>query len=542
MSQIIYTELEAFPIRWPYLQLEPLDTTTTRTWTSDQTFNMTTASETYSTQDTGSPIEEAVFGSRRVGQVMVLRHTQHNYWTGVELVVRRVGSSGPLHIQIYSVRRSSADFLPHSFHEGWSWVGDVGDGVSTTTWRAETRNFPRTVRITGIRAETVSTSPDRWQIRTANTDGSPTSTVIASGTLVNGETTLSSPLELSPGLYSFVFYMSSGSGTIRCNQTRVPATEFGTSHSTWVSTNSGSTWSSAGRTNYTFRLAIRTLAYVEDSLLAEYELPSSSFPTTAAWTSIMLSGRAVYQSQPYMIVLSSPQSPDASNCYMIQRGGTYRGADWGGNAFDLSDSLHLLETSFFFDGSTTTCRPHDVLLRKTHIAYASADVYPTTYFIGPGSYTPRTSINIRASSGTVFARPVVETPILNPVAEKSTTSTTYTMLTWDTSGGVPEIQAPESKPIRFLVRGNGSYNQVSYEPRIYYDKNPVTPRDFGFTELYLMRVRAEASNTLVRVNDRTNLFFATSGDSVVIDPNFRSYISKIQVITGRATCDMLGVV
>jgi hypothetical protein len=170
---------------------------------------------------------------------------------------------------------------------------------------------------------------------------------------------------------------------------------------------------------------------------------------------------------------------------------------------------------------------------------AILSIKPTTSAPEATAHTP--TYGIKAATGTVYALPVT---ISNNVfaaqqsSEKSTTSTTYTSLVWDTNAdGSPEVKASKTEPITFLVRGNGAYNQVLFIPRLYYDKNPVTPKDFGFTELYLMRLRADATNTLVRVNDRTNIYFAGSGDTVAIDPNFRAPVKKLQVITGRATAD-----
>ncbi|MCS7133577.1 MAG: hypothetical protein NZ921_02095 [Candidatus Caldarchaeum sp.] len=541
MSQIVYTELEAFPIRWPYLQLEPLDTTATRSWPNDQAFNVSGGATTYTSTDVGgTAVEVALFGSRMMGQVW-RRQAQVEFWDNLELMVRRVGSPGPLKVEFYKVVRSSTDYLPDILRETHYGATDNTDQVTTSTWRATTRNFPARILLAEMRF--LSSSHNRWQIRNAQTDGRPGSTVIAEGTWTGTPITFNPPLTLDPGLYSFVYYMSSGSGNVSWNFSRWEglSSEFGTSHSTWVSSNSGQTWSSAGRTHYDLFLGIRPLASVLGEKLGGHEIPSSSIPSSAAYASIIPSNLRMIMSDEYVyVVLSSPESPNTNNCYMVQRGGTYQGET--PNPF-ISDTV-LREHHAFFDGTSWTYRAHDILLRRTYVPYHVADTYDNTYFIGPGSYSPRLTINIRAVSGTVFARPTVITSGLYtpPTQEKSTTSTTYVALSWDTSGGVPEIRAPASGSIRFLVRGQGAYNQTSYEPRIYYDKNPVTPRDFGFTELYLMRVRAEANNTLVRVNDRTNLFFATSGDSVVIDPNFRAPIQKIHVITGRVTCDLLGVV
>jgi len=535
-----------FPLRWPYLTLEPLDVVTNKTWPSDQTFNTSTASTTYTPADVGSPTELAVYGSRKLGQIIRKNSAAAaEFWDSFEASIRKVGNPGDLKVEIYTMSRSSNVYLEDSFYVDPGSSG-VYDSVSTTTWRGCTVNYPNKIILRGMKPAGPSPQPDRGQVRTANADGSPSSTVLASGSVdANGIIWFNPPLELSPGLYTLIAYMSSGTGYIEYNvpwSTVFP--DMGTPHSTWVSTNSGSTWSSAGRTNYRFRTVIKTLAYIPDSKLGELSVPGTQIGTTTAWTSLYPAedSRRIIQDTTsyYYVVLSSPSSPDVNNCYVLQWGGSYT----GGSPWHVPTRNLAEEHSAFYDGSTWVYKPHDLLIRKTYSEYSAVShTYTKTYYLGPGSYSPKLSIQVKAASGTVYARPFTSSgALITPHTEKSTTSTTYTTLSWDVVSGVPEIIESSSNPIRFLVRGNGAYNQVSYEPRLYYNKNPVTPRDFGFTELYLMRIRAEVADTLARLNDKTNMYFANAGDSVVIDPNFRAPVTKIYVLKGRVTADLLGVV
>ncbi len=306
-----------------------------------------------------------------------------------------------------------------------------------------------------------------------------------------------------------------------------------------MSTNSGSTWSSGDKQAPIVQLKGYIKGYELNQKLDEYITPASAFQTSTAWTTIYHSAdtRRFLKTQNIFIVFSSPDSPDDSNCYMIQRASSYSLLS---NIFNLKTNL-----SMFYDGSTTEYAYTNVLVRKTYNEYTGVPfILNKEYYLGPGSYAPKTSINIKATSGTVYALPVTgddDRFITLLASEKSTTNTSYTNLTWDNVNGMPEIYYSTVKTIRLLVRGNGAYNQVSYTPRIYYDKNPITPRDFGFTELYLMRLRAEAAGTVVRVNDITNIYFANSGDTVVIDPAFRAPIRKLYVLVGKVTADLLGV-
>jgi hypothetical protein len=543
VSQVVYTELEALPLRWPYLQLEPLDVTYTQTWGTDQTFNTPTTSTTYTPPDTGSPVEVAVYGPRKLGQALLKKATaQYELLTNLELSVRKVGNPGPLKTEIHRLTPLTDNFLDDSFREAITSSTNDPTAITSTSWLAQTRNITEKIKLTGVRIVFQGSVTWRVRITTANTDGRPNmSNVLANFTAQNGTwTQLSTPLTLDPGMYSTVISLDSGTGYAG---TASHSSVFGSVHSNWTTSNSGSTWSSSTK-NWGIVWEAATRRKELGEKLGEYITPASAFGTTNAWTTLYTNEdlRRLLLSDDVYVVFSSPDSPDSSNCYMIQKGGTFA-ASPSGNIFS-SDNKY--EVSYFTDGAASEYRCSDVLVRKTYSEYARIGyTFDKTYYLGPGSYGPYASIRIKAATGTVYALPVT---ISNNVfaaqqsSEKSTTSTTYTGLVWDRNAdGSPEVKASKTEPITFLVRGNGAYNQVSFTPRLYYDKNPVTPKDFGFTELYLMRLRADAANTLVRVNDRTNIYFAGSGDTVTIDPNFRAPVKKLQVITGRATADLLGV-
>jgi hypothetical protein len=542
VSQVVYTELEALPLRWPYLQLEPLDTTYTQTWGTDQTFNTPTTSTTYTPPDTGSPVEVAVYGPRKLGQALVKKSTSpYELLTNLELSVRKVGNPGPLKTEIHRLTPLTDNFLDDSFREAITPSTDTTT-ITSTSWVAQTRNITEKIKLTMVRIGFQGSVTWRVRITTANTDGRPNmSNVLANFTAQNGIwKQLSPPLTLDPGMYSTVVSLDSGTGYANIGgHTSV----FGSVHSNWTTGNSGSTWSSSTK-NWSILWEAHTRRKELGEKLGEYITPASAFGTTNAWTTLYTNEdlRRFLLSDDIYVVFSSPDSPDPSNCYMIQKGGTYA-ASPSGNIFSFDGRY---EVSYFTDGAASEYRCADVLVRKTYNQQARIGyTFDKTYYIGPGSYAPYFSIGIKAATGTVYALPVT---ISNDIfatqqsSEKSTTSTTYTDLVWDRNAdGSLEVKASKTDPITFLVRGNGAYNQVSFTPRLYYDKNPVTPKDFGFTELYLMRLRADAANTLVRVNDRTNIYFAGSGDTVAIDPNFRAPVKKLQVITGRATADLLGV-
>jgi hypothetical protein len=430
VSQVVYTELEALPLRWPYLQLEPLDVTYTQTWGTDQTFNTPTTSTTYTPPDTGSPVEVAVYGPRKLGQALLKKSTSpYELLTNLELSVRKVGNPGPLKTEIYRLTPLTDNFLDDSFREAiTSPTSDTTTTITSTSWVAQTRNITEKIKLTRVLIAFMSSVTWRVRITTVNTDGRPNmSNVLANFTAQNGTwTQLSTSLTLDPGMYSVVVSLDSGTGYPTYGG---HASVFGSVHSNWTTGNSGSTWSSSTR-NWSIMLQAATRRKELGEKLGEYITPASAFGTTNAWTTLYPSEdlRRLLLSDDVYVVFSSPDSPDSSNCYMIQKGGTFA-ASPSGNIFSSADRY---EISYFTDGATSEYRCSDVLVRKTYSEYARIGyTFDKTYYLGPGSYGPYASIGIKAATGTVYALPVT---ISNNVfaaqqsSEKSTTSTTYTGL------------------------------------------------------------------------------------------------------------------
>jgi hypothetical protein len=455
VSQVVYTELEALPLRWPYLQLEPLDTTYTQTWGTDQTFNTPTTSTTYTPPDTGSPVEVAVYGPRKLGQALLKKSTSpYELLTNLELSVRKVGNPGPLKTEIHRLTPLTDNLLDDSFRENTSTATADSYAITSTSWVAQTRNITEKIKLNGIFIW--FSDPVTWRVRitTANTDGRPNmSNVLADFTAQNYTwTQLSTPLTLDPGMYSVVVSLDSGTGyPAYAGHTSV----FGSVHSNWTTGNSGSTWSSSTR-NWSIRWEAATRRKELGEKLGEYITPASAFGTTNAWTTLYPSGdlRRLLLSQDIYVVFSSPDSPDPSNCYMIQKGGTFA-ASPSGNIFSFDGRY---EVSYFTDGAASEYRCADVLVRKTYNQQARIGyTFDKTYYIGPGSYAPYFSIRIKAATGTVYALPVT---ISNDVfatqqsSEKSTTSTTYTDLVWDRNAdGSLEVKAPQNRPDNIPRKG-----------------------------------------------------------------------------------------
>ncbi|HDD66530.1 MAG TPA: hypothetical protein ENG52_02785, partial [Nitrososphaeria archaeon] len=101
MSQVTYTELEGFPVRWAYGQAMPLEEEkdadkTAKTWSVD-----TTPSTQISNENTGT--ENQVYGSKQIGQVFETGSNALKLTT-IQLYGRKNGSpQNPLMVELRKV-------------------------------------------------------------------------------------------------------------------------------------------------------------------------------------------------------------------------------------------------------------------------------------------------------------------------------------------------------------------------------------------------------------------------------------------------------
>ncbi|MCS7132681.1 MAG: hypothetical protein NZ918_03030 [Aigarchaeota archaeon] len=93
----------------------------------------------------------------------------------------------------------------------------------------------------------------------------------------------------------------------------------------------------------------------------------------------------------------------------------------------------------------------------------------------------------------------------------------------------------------YVSNGSTTVTAINYTEQVYFDKNPVTPRDFYFSELYLLRVDLPA-NGQVRLNDHAagDLYSATA--TTITFTDFRIPVRKIEVIAGTPTLYFIGVI
>ncbi|MEM2189785.1 MAG: hypothetical protein QXG35_10745, partial [Nitrososphaerota archaeon] len=93
----------------------------------------------------------------------------------------------------------------------------------------------------------------------------------------------------------------------------------------------------------------------------------------------------------------------------------------------------------------------------------------------------------------------------------------------------------------YVCNGSTTITDITYLEQVYFDKNPVTPRDFGFSELYLLRVDLPAGGQ-IRMNDHAAGDLYSSSATTITFADFRIPVRKIEVISGTPTLWFIGVI
>jgi len=182
MSQVIYTELEGEPVRWPYGKAIPLEgeqeaDKTAKTWSVD-----TTPSTQISNENTGT--ENQVYGSNQIAQVFKTGENAIKL-SAIQLYGRKNGS--PQNPLIVELRKAILKEYSKQIVEG----NTTGDGYGTTldggyVWIAQT--YSPTCKIKLIKVEVrlrrYGTVEDVvFEIRDVKDDGTPGGNVLYTDTI-----------------------------------------------------------------------------------------------------------------------------------------------------------------------------------------------------------------------------------------------------------------------------------------------------------------------------------------------------------------------
>jgi hypothetical protein len=98
--------------------------------------------------------------------------------------------------------------------------------------------------------------------------------------------------------------------------------------------------------------------------------------------------------------------------------------------------------------------------------------------------------------------------------------------------------ADNSYDCKVWANKNGYVKNSEWQAWEYYDKNPVTPRDFNVGELYITQVKAEANDSSLKVNDKVLVCIATAGQSKRVHELFRAPAKKPENVNGQVSADL----
>ena len=544
-EQIIYSELEAYAVRWPYLKTEPIDARINQT--TAKTFNVGASSEFVG----GGNYPSKIYGSRRFG--MVLKTAQPLIkLTSVQAYLLKAGSPPDLKVQLWSVKKSGVYENACCWAYGQPSVNrlDVYGGY----WHGETFKPVSNRELVGgyVWIVKIGSPPDLViEVQEAPND-TPNGVVVTSVTIPASQipTTIqwvrfdftSKPTLDPTKKYAVILHTQNNGGDANNKyQSAFTGDEYKDGVRLY-SSDGGASW-----TTSVYDLGIVTLQYddryVLGSLLEEITYPASNIGTIYSWATFTFSNNIALTPDDAIAVVLYTNGGDASNYYEWRNSSGIPEDLTASHSANGNTELHSLES--VDDGSSWSYYYRDLWTRLNGDIYAR--LYEGYYdYPEWRSATPsgEAEIELKANTGTVKVILVIGTSSSN---EYSTTSTTPVKM------NIPagEAKASGMGRQRWIIGANGDGATEDadgdgvvawFRPAVKYEKNPVTPRDFFFSEMYLLRVKAEQPNTIVRLNDSTSILLANAGDLFEVGEAFRTPVKKLQVLDGQATCDMLGVI
>jgi hypothetical protein len=533
MSQVVYTELEGQPLRWEYKGTVPRESRqeasrTPTAWSVSQT-------NTARISNTNTGTTRDVYSSNMLAQIFKTS-TNAIRISQIQLYGLKSGSPpNPLFVEIRKVSRDYSIEFEETIDN--SNAGTIVS-ISGTTYHAQTF-IATSPRLSKIRfwLHGKTGTPDNLIIEIRNTvSGAPGSTVISSVSIPHtnltagafNTVTFPSPVPLNEGsTYAAVFRQANdstaGSYSIIFAGNTYPNGSF------FTSTNAGSTWTDRLGDFLRFFIAYLFQKPLDD-VLASGSIGAASVGTTAAWIAISLSSPTVLRpSETYALVVYTIGG-DAANKYVIHSG---------------SGSLpysQVIEISTNAGGTWTVDITRDLSFQV--MGYSMTRIYNGTI---PNNITTPfgkvlAALIVRAqTSGTVeFAGFDDHTLTSSPVSSTATSQTLITVLAPD-APRLRDVAPSTTLNWEIWAAGSGLATVAYTQRHTYYTKNPVYPKDFGFSELYLLDINA-SNGGLVVLNDNTAAAIYNTTQTYTA---FKVPVRKIEVIqeptTGRIVLNMIGI-
>jgi len=541
MSQVIYTELEGEPVRWPYGKAIPLEgeqkaDKTSKTWSVD-----TTPSTQISNENTGT--ENQVYGSNQIAQVFKTGENAIKL-SAIQLYGRKNGSpSNPLIVELRKTIFKEYSKQAVEGNESNNTYETTPDGGGF--WIAETYSPTRRVKVIKVEVyfKRYGTVEDVvFEIRDVNPDGTPGTNVFYTDTKPYTEIPTSPawvpfdidpPLEIQPGeRYAFCLKLKEIEGQSGYYRYYYQDSDVWDKGEGWKKDIPDGSWVSRGDLRIRFTSLID--AYIpSDEKLLSLEIDPASFGTSDGWVSKSLDNPIALRPDERCSLVIYMIGGDESNHYIIHSGSESLSPE---NAMSKSEDSG--ETWNIVDGQNLSFKLDGVQYQK--IYYGTRSLLSNL----PNAAKPILALKIKAQTSSSMEFCGFDDYTLTAPIITSSTST-QTMITVLSGEDERNRDPGELSQISWEIWGageglaSGAYTQY----QALFDNPEITPRDLGFTELYLLKARAEENESLAIINDRAvgALYFQNAGDEFIAPEGFRIPVRKVEILDGKITFDFIGV-
>ncbi|MEM4189325.1 MAG: hypothetical protein QW544_02255 [Candidatus Caldarchaeum sp.] len=287
-------------------------------------------------------------------------------------------------------------------------------------------------------------------------------------------------------------------------------------------------------------ITLKVLAFEPiDTVLASGSINPGSVGTSNAWISINLSSPIGLRANEHYAIMVYTVGGDASNNYVIQSSGNVSAY---GTLYEVFTSSSNAGSTWSLDSTRD--------LSLTFTGYNFQQIYSGTISNNLTSPLGKviTSLQVRAqTSSSMEYMAFDDYTLTSPITSSSSTSQTVIEVLKATD---PRLRdTPPSNNLNWSIWAAGSgLATASYTQRyIYYTVNPVTPKEFGFSELYLVADEIPPQGLVVLNDNEAGALYNSSTTATRIDSYelFRIPVKKINVVqeptSGRIVMYLIGL-
>lgn len=316
-------------------------------------------------------------------------------------------------------------------------------------------------------------------------------------------------------------------------------------YGSWTSSDGGATWTNGPNSDAVIRIEFLIEARRPGSLIASGSIAPTSVSSLPTYHTIALSPAFFILPEEEIILVEKTTGGDGANYYDLYHlvGFTDDGGGYfedQGYALKSSDGGSTWSPDVGSDGygATQIGRLGDqrFKLNGANFVKLYSSTLTNTSTINAATARQRLTVEAKATDYTVEIAGV----IAGKKGSATTTSTGYVELTvFSENTDIPQ----GSVEWAIYANGFGFARNAAAQRFAYFGKNPLYPRDLGFSELYMIRAEGVDADSLVIINDNDAgaIYFPNPGDTYTPPANLRVPIRKIEVMQGRATIDLLGI-